>query len=545
MNFMSRVAHYLQEHLLGEVTASPEVRRYFSQDASILQLAPELVVYPRNESDVRKTASFSWQLAERGRIMPITARGGGSNTSGAALGYGILLVFTAHMNKILELNPRKQLVTLEPGVTFDKLEQTLYTHGLFLPPYPAALHDATLGGGLASNVMGEKSIKYGTIGNYVRQLRVVLANGETIETGPLNKRELNRKLGLATLEGEIYRALDKLLEENHDLIEEGKKRIKAQRNTAGYNLFGIKKGHSFDLTPLFVGSQGTLGIITEATLSLAAYNPLTQLALVSLEELGQLSEVLPKLLELKPSVFDMMNHAAVEQISRLNPSQLAGALIHPNAAVHLFLEFDDSKEGAQKKALKQLQKIVNSVGGVYQVGQTLEEQEKIWKVRHSVSTILSHSPGPAKSLPIVEDVSLPTEQLVDFLSQSAQIYAQNGLAAAAWGQAGDGVISIQPVLDLAQTGDRQKLFKITDSLYSLAIQMGGSTSGSSGDGRIRAPYNELLYGEELHNLMLQVKKIFDPHGTLNPGVKTASPQDIKNLLRSEYSLTHHNHLPRS
>jgi FAD/FMN-containing dehydrogenase len=208
---MSKIAHYLQEHLLGEVTDSLEVRRFFSTDASILQIMPSVIVYPANENDVRKTARFSWQLAERGKILPITARGGGSDTSGAAIGSGIIMVFTAHMNRILQLDPKKEFVTLEPGITFTALQQTLYTHGLFLPPYPASSAYATLGGSLANNAIGEKSVKYGDLAHYVEKLSVVLANGEVIETGPLNKRELNKKLGLATLEGNIYRGIDALI----------------------------------------------------------------------------------------------------------------------------------------------------------------------------------------------------------------------------------------------------------------------------------------------------------------------------------------------
>ena len=134
---MSKVAHYLQEHLFGEVTISPEVRRHFAHDASILQLPPAVVVYPRNESDVRKTARFSWQLAERGRIIPVTARGGGSNTSGAALGSGILLIFTAHKNRVLALDSKKELLTVEPGATFDKVEQTGIPAIHFEPLAPA------------------------------------------------------------------------------------------------------------------------------------------------------------------------------------------------------------------------------------------------------------------------------------------------------------------------------------------------------------------------------------------------------------------------
>ncbi len=158
---MSRIAHYLQEHLLGEVTTSAEVRRYFAHDASIFRLTPQVIVYPRNESDVRKTLRFAWQLAERGRIIPLTARGAGSDTSGAALGSGIMLVFTAHLNKITSLEPKKATVSVEPGITYASLQPALLAHRLFLPVYPASQHFATVGGGLANNAIVEKSGKYG------------------------------------------------------------------------------------------------------------------------------------------------------------------------------------------------------------------------------------------------------------------------------------------------------------------------------------------------------------------------------------------------
>jgi FAD/FMN-containing dehydrogenase len=543
---VSKVAHYLQEHLIGEVTASPEVRKHFAFDASILSLAPQIVVYPRNENDVRKTARFAWQLAERGRPIPITARGGGSNTSGSAIGSGIILAFTAHMNRILAMHPGKESLIVEPGLIYDKLEQTLYTHGLFLPPYPGMLYYSTIGGGLSTNAVGEKSIKYGTTINYVKQLRVVLANGEIIETGKLNKRELNHKLGLNTFEGEIYRALDTLLEENTALITEGKKRVRVPHNATGYNIFDIKKGHSFDLTPLIVGSLGTLGIITEATLEVVPHNPITSLVMISLENLNDLQQVLPKIIALKPSICDMLNHAAVKQVLSINPNQLINVLSDTNAAVHLFVEFDDPKPAVQKKAINQLQKIIEKIDGICQVATTPEDQEQIWKIRHSVATILTQPQGQSKSVPVTEDVCIPINNLVEFLNQAAKIYSSCELTAAAWGHAGEGIVRMQPVLDLGRLGDRQKLFKLSSEIYSLAIQLGGSITASAGDGRVRAPYLRQLYGDELYNLMMQVKRIFDPHNILNPGVKTANLEEVKSLIRGDYSLGHrHEHLPRS
>jgi FAD/FMN-containing dehydrogenase len=543
---MGKVAQYLQEHLLGEVTDSPEVRRHFAQDASILRMAPAIVVYPRNESDVRKTMRFSWQLAERGRGLPITPRGGGSDTSGAAIGNGILLVFTAHMNKILELDPKKSFVTLEPGVTYDKLEQTLHTHGLFLPPYPSSYHYATIGGGLANNAIGEKTVKYGRTSDYVDELRVVLANGELIETRPLSKRELNKKLGLSTLEGAIYRGMDALLEENHATLEQEKRRLKASRNSAGYNIFDVKKKNSINLTPLFLGSQGSLGIITEATLRTEKYNPLTTLSLVSLEDLNDLHEVLPKILDLKPSICDMINRAAVEQVTRINPNQLSGLLQNPRAAVHLFIEFDDDKAANQKKAVKQLKKIMQKVNSTIQSADDPQEQQKIRKVRESITTILTTPSGARKAVPVAEDICVPITNLVEYLHKATEVYAAAGLVAPAWGHAGDGVIRMQPLLDLSQLGDRQKLFKLSDSIYKSVINMDGSITAGAGDGRVRASYSKAMYGPILYDLMIQVKKIFDPYNIMNPGVKTASQEEIKTIMRGDYSLAHrHEFLPRS
>ncbi len=542
---MSKIAHYLQEHLVGEVTDTLEVRRYFSTDASILQAIPSVIVYPANENDIRKTMRFSWQLAERGKILPITARGGGSDTSGAAIGTGVMMVFTAHMNRILALDPKKEYVTVEPGITFGGLQQTLYTHGLFLPPYPTSSAYATIGGGIANNIIGEKSVKYGDLGKYVEKLSVVLANGEVIETGPISKRELNRKLGLTSLEGDIYRGIDALIEENQALLGDEKKRIQAIHNRAGYNLFDVKKKGGFNLTPLILGSQGTLGIVTEATLQLVQHNPAVELAVLSLNSLAELQDILPRLIALKPSICEMINQAAVYEVTRLSPNQLKGVLDNPAAAIHLILEFDDSKEGAQKKAIKNLSKLAEKTGGNLQIANNNEERERINKLRRSIATLFLETRGNARAIPVAEDVSLPVGRLADFLQKAAEIYAQAQLQPAFWGHAGDGVVRMHPVLDLAQIGDRQKLFRVADSIYDTALTFGGSITASSGDGRVRAPYTHRMYGQEAYRLMLQVKKIFDPHGILNRGAKTASADEVKAMLRNDYSPGRHEHLHHS
>jgi len=544
---LNKVAHYLQEHLLGEVSVSQDVRRHFAHDGSIFELLPQVVIYPKNEDDVRKTARFGWQLAERERRIGITARGGGSDTSGAAIGAGILLVFTAHMNKLLKLDLKNGLAIVEPGITYAALQQTLHSHGWFLPPYPESQQYATVGGGLANNASGEKSVKYGASLNYVRQLRLVLANGDVIETHRLGRRELSHKMGQSDMEGEIYRAVDALLEENAELIEQAGSQLKAKHRAAGYNLFDVRgQDGGLDLTPLIIGSQGTLGIITEATLELMPHSPIRHLALIGLESSNDLEQVLPKILELKPSAFEMINRTAIDEVKSLNPNYFKG-LDLPPADIYLLVEFDDLKEADQKESTKKLEQIVNRADGHYQLAESEADQDRLWQIRHSVSVIMTHPRGQAKAVPVAEDISVPTDKLAEFLHRASKIYKASGLAPAMWGRAGDGVVLMQPVLNIGNLGGRQKLFRISEELYDLAIELGGAISGGHNDGRQRGPYLKKMFGEETYSLMEKVKQIFDPHGVLNPGVKIGvSLDDAKALLRTDYNHgSRHQHLPRS
>lgn len=544
---MSKVAHYLQEHLVGEVMTSTDARRYFATDNSILQLAPAIIVYPRNENDVRKAARFTWQLAERGRVIPITARGAGTDQSGAALGGGIMLVFPAHMNRILELDTKANTVTLEPGINYGKLQQTLHTHGRFLPPYPASLEYSTVGGAIANNAVGEKSIKYGDTTAYVQGLRVVLADGEVVETHRLNKRELSKKLGLATFEGEIYRSIDTLLEERRTLVE--RLQLSAVRNNAGYNLLDIKhKDGSFDLTPLFVGSQGTLGIITEAVLSTETHNPRTTLMMATFDSLEQLQQAVLELRELSdlPSAIEFIDGPALEQIQALNPNQLTEVMKPPFPPAVLLVEFDNG-ERQMKKVTKQTDKIFEKYATGVQTATEPEQQQQFWKVREAVGFWLSHNEGLLRSVPIIDDAAVPPDQLRAYLEGIYKLLESNNLKAAVWGHAGDATLHVQPKLNLGQVGDRQKAFRMMDEHRKLVMDLSGTISAAAGDGRLRTPYLETLYGPELYALLAKIKQIFDPYGTLNPGVKFGTTvDDVKEMVRTEYGLDHlYDHLPRS
>lgn len=545
---MNKIAHYLQEHLTGEVMTGDDARSYFATDASIFTLPPAIVVYPRSENDVRKAARFTWQLAERGRVIPITARGAGTDQGGAALGSGIMLVFPAHLNRILELDGKTGNVTVEPGINYGKLQQALHTHNRFLPPFPASFEYSTVGGAVANNAAGEKSIKYGSTRAYVKALRAVLANGEVIETSRLNRRELTKKLGLATFEGEIYRSLDTLLEENQALLEG--LNLSVSKNTAGYALGEIRhKDGSFDLTPLLVGSQGTLALISEVTMTTEAHNPNTTLLTAFCDDLHVAEEILVELRKLSelPSAVEMIDEHVLQFVQEQNPNLLKGMVQSPFPKLVLLIEFDDSSERLQKRLARKVFKIFNHYQVPYELETDPHRKEELWTLRHSAALVLAHSDSSAKALPVIEDGIVPVERFSHYLEGVYQLFERYNLTPAVWGHAGDGNLHMQPFLDLSQVGDRQKIFKLASDYYSLIIDLGGSTSGEHNDGRLRGPYLSQLYGEEVYQLFQKVKQIFDPYGTLNPGVKiNVALEDVKPLLRQEYSLSHlYDHLPSS
>jgi len=545
---MSKVAHYLQEHLLGEVLTSADARRYFSTDGGVFTITPALIVYPRNENDVRKTARFTWQLAERGRVIPVTARGLGTDQAGAAVGNGIVMVFPAHMNRILELDGKSGLITIEPGINYGKMQQTLHTHGRFLPPFPSSVEFSTVGGAIANNAGGEKTIKYGSTRNYVKSLRVVLANGEVIETRRHSKRELNKKLGLATFEGEIYRALDALLEDNKELLK--RLDLNVTKNSAGYALGEVlRKDGSLDLTPLFVGSQGTLGIVTEATLKTEPHNPNTTLIAAFFEDIDIAQRIVTEIRELPelPSAIEVVDDNLLKFIQQRNPNQLKGIVEQPFHKLIVLIEFDNLNDRHQRRLVKKTVKILNRYSIPHNVETEEAEKERLWKIRHSAAAVIAHSEGNTKALPIIEDGIVPVDRFKEYLQGVYEIFRRYNLQVAIWGHAGNANLHMQPFLDLSQVGDRQKVFKVIDDYYTMVINMGGSTSGEHSDGRLRAPYLEKLYGPEVYELFSKVKRIFDPYGTLNPGVKIdVTIDDIKPLLRHEYSMGHlYDHLPKS
>lgn len=546
---MNKIAAYLQSHLSGEVLDNTSVRNYFSTDASVLELKPSLVVYPRSTNDVRKVARFSWQLAEKGHVLPITARGSGTDQTGAAIGSGIVMVFPAHLNKILELDTQQKLVRVQPGVNFQSLQETLYTHGLFLPPYPASYKYSTIGGAIANNTSGEKFVKYGAMTKWVDKLEVVLANGELIQTGRLSRREVEKKKGLTTLEGELYRTIDGIKSDHGQELDAYYGRLQVNKDSIGYDLRDIRrKDGSIDLTPLFVGSQGTLGIITEAILKLTTYEPHTNLVVASLNDTDSAVEAIRSLAKLEPSTLEMIDSNLIKFAMKEQDYTFPADLIAKDAipAAVLFIEFDDHDRIRHKKA-KKARRLLSGLTDRIVESDNVEEQEKLWAVRHSAAAVVNYNHAGKAALPIIEDASVPQDKIHDFIDAIYTLFDKHHLAVAVWGHAGDANLHVHPLLDLAKLSDRQKVFKLMDDYYRVIVDMGGSIAAENNDGRLRAPFVKLQVGEDMMTIFVKLKNGFDPHNILNPGVKLGTDgKQLVNMLRKEYSLAHlADYLPRT
>jgi FAD/FMN-containing dehydrogenase len=505
-------------------------------------MRPQAIVYPKNTADVRRTVGFAAERTAAGKSLNVVARGKGTDQSGAAIGDGLGIVFPAYMNRLLHMD--RDTVTVQPGMIYHTLQQILQAHGRFLPPYPASSGFSSIGGAVANNSAGEKTLKYGTTRDYVKRLKVVLSDGSLIETSRISARELSRKKGQTDLEGAIYRKVDSLILDNQALIT--KSQPKTTKNAAGYALSRVRgSGGSFDLSQLFVGSQGTLGVITEMTLKTVVWNPATSLVVGYFDNIEKAGEAVIKLAALKPSALEIVDGNLLDYLRTHQPGEIDGLLPDKLPEIALLIEFDDGSQLQQTLKLRRAGGILKKFASGQRTATDALEQEALWKIRRSAAAVIWMAGGAKKALPVIEDGVVPVAKLSQFLTLTYRLLAKHNLNAAVWGHAGDGNLHLQPFLDLGKPKDVDKIFTLATEFYEMVVSLGGSTSAEHNDGMMRGPYLKSLYGDEMYAVFEQVKAVCDPNNILNPGKKiNVTEADVRAHVRREYSLNHlYDHLP--
>ena len=512
---MSKLSEYLGQHLSGEVSSNSAVCDYFSSDGSALKYKPKLVIYPRTIDDVRKLARFSWRLAEKGLKLPITARGYGADNTSSATGTGATIVFPAHLQKVLELDTKLKKIRVQPGLNVRTLQEIVATHGLYLPIYPTNLKYATVGGSIANNVTGPKGLCYGSMRNFVDRVEVVLSNGEVIQTGRISKREVNTKKGLQTLEGEIYREIDALIEANEGVIAEY-----ASSNlpdNMGYHLSSIKnKDGSIDLTPLFVGSQGTLGIIVQAIINLIPRQNMKSLLVSALPNLDNFADLVEAIGALRPTEFEFIDGSTLKYIEKQNGVMPLNTLIDTEPEGVFVIEFGDG-EGQKSKSAKQALKILGEFGAVSEIAESQSDQEDVWGVRFASGALVNDFTDGRQPIQFADAV-VPINKIGIFRDRLESLIESRKIDGYITGRVGTGNLSVTALLDLGRLNGRQAVFAFGRDYYKLVASLGGSIAGDSGDGRLRIEASQEFYGERMAELFAKIKDVFDPKGIFNPGV---------------------------
>jgi len=514
---MSKVASYLRGHLSGEVTTRPEVLSAMASDGGALSIKPELVIFPRTTNDIRKVARFSWQLAEKGHALSITPRGGGSDATGGAIGKGIIISPAAHMRRIYEFDAKQRLVRMQPGASIGAITQALALQGQHIPALFASDQRGTIGGAIATGISGPLGGKYGSIEKSIDQLEVVLANGDILQTGRISKRELSKIKGQPGMVGDIYRGIDGIIEEYGDVLDT----LRSDDSTGYNSVADVKHSDgSFDLTPLFVGSQGTLGIVSEMILKTEQRGDHYAIGAFVYEKSEEARDAFDELCRLDPAFIDYFDAALFDTAAASGKTYefyaKASESLHPAAVI--LMGFDDQNDRHRAKHLKKLRKIAEKSGTYLAVADQDDADEML-----AARDVSYYTDAPDKadhsSPSIFGGFQVPGGRFEEFYGALQALADKLKTPLPLSGYVYTGVYTVHPTFELKKVSDKQKVFKLLDELSQLVIKHGGSMISEGGEGRLKAKFVYPHLDPRLVKMYDEIKMIFDPRGVFNQGVK--------------------------
>ncbi len=522
----------------GELDTTDETREFYSHDASLFELKPQVVGFPKDADDIKAAVKFVAENKQAHPELSITPRSRGTDMSGAAIGESIVLDVSKYMNKLEDVSPTAARV--QPGMLYREFEVETFKQDGLLPSYPASRELASVGGMVSNNSGGEKSLEFGKTDNFVTELKVVLADGNEYTVKPLNKQELAAKISQGDYEGMLYGKTFELLEKNYDTIQAARPNV--TKDSTGYHLWNVwnRETGIFDLTKLFVGAQGTLGIVTDITFSLVPRPKHSGTLVCYMKDIDNLGEVIPAVLTHKPATFECFDDNTlwlsfkfifafitrigfwpwVQMCLQLIPDGLA--LIRGVPKMILLIEFtgETPEEVATKvhEAKKSLAVFKNFT--YMEEDNTEAKSKKFWLMRRESFNLLRSKVKDKHTAPFIDDFVVPPEHLTAFLPQLRTIIKKYKLMATIAGHLGDGNFHVIPLMKIEDPKERAKLEPAQKEVNELVLHYGGSISGEHNDGMVRGPWLEAQYGAEVLGYMKDVKQLYDPQNIFNPKKKT-------------------------
>ena len=504
-----------------EFSADHITRLLYSTDASIYQVMPIAVIWPKNSTEVQSILDLG-----RKHQTPVLPRGSGSSLAGQAIGKAIILDFSRHMDQVLNIDSEERSVKVQPGVVLSSLNRYLCSHGLMFGPDPASADRATIGGVLGNNATGAHSILYGMAHDHLLETEVVLSDSSLVNFKEQTPASLTALQKNSDLEGNIYRTLPGLIADYREVIDT--RYPKTFRNVAGYNLNILARQQKFNPAVMLAGSEGTLGIITTAKLNLVPIPPYKTLYLIHFNELKAALDCVPEILESNPSAVELIDQILLD-LARANPAyrNLLDSIQGSPAGV-LAVEY----QGNDLREISGKEKTLSIFGATVPL---LEpgQQARIWKARKVGLGILQSKRGDAKPTTFIEDAAVPVEHLSDYALEIKRYAEEIGVGATAfYAHASAGCLHIRPQVNLKSEAGLKQMRLLAEKSLELVLRYGGTTSGEHGEGFARGEFSQQLYGPDLTRAFKQVKELFDPEYLLNPGKIIDPPKmDQDDLLR--------------
>lgn len=546
---MEDVYTELRKLLKGEVSRDRTLRDEMSRDASIYEITPEVVIAPKDSMDVKKIVRYVSAHKTTYPSLAITPRSAGTCMSGGAIGSSLLLDMTKHFTKIGAVT--NDILQTQPGVYMRDIDPYLEAKELMLGCVPASRAICTIGGMVGNNAGGEQSLRYGNADRSVRSLDVVLADGNEYTIAPLTKKQLNQKMAQKTYEGRLYKQVYELIEAHYDLIKNA--RPKVNKNSMGYNLWAVwDRGTGiFDMTQLFSGSQGTLGVVTDIKIQAYKKPAHSGLLLAYLTSPKHLGDIIPAVMKHNPATFEGFDDITfglgvkffsmfrkqlgtkewLRQQARLMPAAAKFKGHLPN--ILLMVEFEgESKEEVYQKISK-LHDDLKPFKLRMDIEGDESESAPYWEIRRASLSLLRNRVKDKYASPFIDDMTVQPKYLPEFLPKVRKVIRKYKLPATLAGHFGDGNFHIIPLMDIENEADQAKLEPVMRELIPIVLKYKGTMAGEHNDGMIRGPWLPAVFGDEMYQLFKHTKEIFDPTYIFNPHKKTDASWDYSmNHIRS-------------